>query len=172
MGTWFINYRSDSSVGRCCSNFESLRMATGIEIAGLALAIFPITVKGLRWMVDGVETIKYWRRYRRKLEDYACDLEAARVYYLDTLEELLMGIVISDDEMSILVEDPGGNAWNKPEYEQNLRRRLDRSYDPYLQILLRMQKALTELRDKLGFDEYGKVRNIVLCLCKALLVLF
>lgn len=134
-------------------------MVTGIEIAGLALATFPIAVDGLRRMVEGVETIRYWRRYRVKLEDYACDLEAARVYYLDTLEELLMGIVGSDAELAVLIDDPGGLAWRKAEYEGSLRRRLDRSYDTYLQILNRMRNALIEMREKLGFDEFGKVSD-------------
>lgn len=89
-------------------------MVTGIEIAGLAFATFPITVDGLRRMVEGVETIKYWRRYRVKLEDYACDLEAARVYYLDTLEELLMGIVGSDAELAVLINDQEALRGEKP----------------------------------------------------------
>jgi len=83
-------------------------MVTGVEIAGLALATFPIAVDGLRRMVEGVETIKYWRRYRVKLEEYACDLEAGRVYYLDTLEELLMGIVVlhgEDPNMNEVYDD-------------------------------------------------------------------
>jgi len=135
-------------------------MLTGVEIAGLALATFPIAVDGLRRMVEGVETIRYWRRYRVKLEDYACDLEAARVYYLDTLEELLMGIVESDAELAVLINEPGGIAWRKPEYEGSLRRRLDRSYDTYLHILNRMRNALIEMREKLGFDESGKVSGL------------
>lgn len=133
---------------------------TGVEIAGLALATFPIAVDGLRRMVEGVETIKYWRRYRVKLEEYACDLEAGRVYYLDTLEELLMGIVDSDNELAVLIGEPGGIAWRRPEYERSLRRRLDRSYDTYLQILDRLRNALTGIRGKLGFDEFGKVSDI------------
>ncbi len=135
-------------------------MVTGIEIAGLALATFPIAVDGLRRMVEGVETIRYWRRYRIKLEDYAYNLEAARVYYLDTLDELLMGIVGSDAELAVLINDPGGIAWKNPEYEGSLRRRLDRSYDVYLQILNRMRNALIELREKLGFNEFGKVSDL------------
>lgn len=135
-------------------------MVTGVEIAGLALATFPIAVDGLRRMVEGVETIKFWRRYRVKLDEYACELEAGRVYYLDTLEELLMGIVDSDDELAVLIGEPGGIAWTRPEYERSLRRRLDRSYDTYLHILYRLRNALTGIRGKLGFDEFGKVSDV------------
>lgn len=123
-------------------------MVTGFEIAGIALGSFPIAVDTLRRMIEGVETIKYWRRYRNKLEDYACDLEVARAYYLDTLEELLMGIVDSDTELKALLDEPGGLAWRTPEYERNLRRRLDRSYDIYLQILYRLRDALIDIKEK------------------------
>lgn len=134
-------------------------MVTGIEIAGLTLASFPIAVDGLVRMRGGVETIRYWRRYRVKLEDYSCDLEAARVYYLDTLEELLTNIVESDEEMAILLGEPGGPSWKSSAYERNLKRRLDRSYDSYLQVLHRMQNALGRMREKLGIDESGRVSD-------------
>ena len=132
-------------------------MATGVEVAGIALAVFPIAVHGLTQMREGIETIKHWKRFRVKLDEYAAELTTAKVFYLDTLEELFMDIVGSDKELLILMNEPGGPAWKKPEYEQSLRRRLDRSYDSYLQIMFKMQNALSEMRMELGIDESGKV---------------
>lgn len=45
-------------------------------------------------------------------------LESAEVYFLDTLDELLGDIVNSDDELKLLLDDPGGTLWKKPEYEK------------------------------------------------------
>ena len=33
---------------------------SGIEVAGIALAVFPVLVDGLNHVVSGIETIKRW----------------------------------------------------------------------------------------------------------------
>ena len=114
------------------SAHQSIAMVTGIEVAGIALAVFPIVVNGLSHFAEGVETIKSWRRYRRELTGYARTLESQRIWYLDTIEELLDGIVHSEEELAALSHDPGGDAWQRPEYEAKLKRRLDHSYNPYM----------------------------------------
>ena len=99
-------------------------MVTGIETAGLVLAAFPIVVHGLSRYVEGVETIRYWRRFRRQVADYARKLENQRIRYLDTLEELLDGIVKSNDDLATLINEPTCSAWQDDEYERRLRQRL------------------------------------------------
>lgn len=81
---------------------------SGFEVAGIALAVFPILVDGLVRFVDGVQTIKHWRRYRVRLQDYADRLRSQKVYYEDTLEELLEGLVQSEDELTDLLAQPRG----------------------------------------------------------------
>ena len=44
---------------------------SGIEAAGIALAIFPILIDGLNHVADGIETVKRWKRYKIKLQQYA-----------------------------------------------------------------------------------------------------
>ena len=130
---------------------------SGFEIAGVLLAIFPIAVNGISQFVEGAETIKHWRRYRIKLENYAAIVESHKVYYLDTLDELLIDIIESEDDVTGLLDDPGGAAWRSPQYDQRLRRRLGRSYDVYLRNLKSMVEAMNSLCDKLGVSMSGKV---------------
>ena len=131
---------------------------SGFEIAGIALAVFPIAVDGLEHFVQGVQTIRDWRRYRVKLQDYAGMMESARVFYLDTLEELLNGIVESEDEMEALMSKPGGITWKQPHYEERLKRRLGRSYDAYLRTLKGMINSQSKMCEKLGVSTSGQVR--------------
>ena len=135
---------------------------SGFEIAGIALAVFPIAVDGLEHFVNGIQTIKDWRRYRVKLQGYAGVMESARVFYLDTLEELLNGIVESEDEMEALMSEPGGMTWKQPRYEEKLKQRLGRSYDAYLRTLKTMIDSLSKMCEKLGVDTSGKVRRRLL----------
>lgn len=132
-------------------------MASGLEIAGLVLAAFPLVIKGLGCYIDGVETMILWRRYRRQLADYQRQIETQRIWYLDTLEELLDGIVGTDAELTLLVADPGGVAWQKPEYDRRLRTRLDHSYEPYIATIRNLLDALQTIKEKLGLDASGKV---------------
>ena len=125
---------------------------SGIEVIGIALAVFPILVNGLNHVVLGIQTIKRWKRYKLKLQEYADILESANVYLVDTLYELLGDIVRSDEELELLIDEPGGVLWNKPQYEARLRERLDRSYKPYLKTVSTLVRALQTMCEKLGVN--------------------
>ena len=130
---------------------------SGIEVAGIALAVFPVLVHGMTCFVDGIQTIRYWRRYRVRLQDYADILETQMAYYQDTLEELLTGIVQSEDEIRDLMEVPRGAMWKKAEYEEKFRQRLGHSHAIYLKMADRLVNALNSMCEKLGIDPSGKV---------------
>lgn len=59
----------------------------------------------------------------------------------------------------MMMNDPGGPAWKRPEYEERLRERLDHSYETYIQTLRRIPEALAIMRERLGIDDSGKVRK-------------
>ena len=107
-------------------------MVTGVETAGLVLAIFPLVVKGIKSWVEGVETLKSWRRARLELKRYAARAQSQYTTFLDTVEQLLADIVQSDQHLAEMLNDPGGSLWCSLEYEERLRIRLDRSYDQFL----------------------------------------
>lgn len=130
---------------------------SGFEVAGLALAVFPVLVDGLDRVVSGIETIKRWRRYKLKLKEYANIMESAYVFFLDTLDELLGDIILSDEELTLMLKEPGGTLWKKPEYEQRLRARLDRSYSSYMKTVATLKDALEAMCERLGVDRSGSV---------------
>lgn len=133
---------------------------SGFEVAGLVLAVFPIVVRGLQQVTDGVETIKSWKRYRRELGKYSRTLETQRIVYLNTIEGLFEGIIQSNEELEELMENPAIAFSHKPQYEESLRNRLGRSYENYLLIMKDMLEALTRVRKELGIDEQGKVGKV------------
>ena len=131
---------------------------SGIEAAGLVLAVFPIVVNGLQHFTEGVETIKSWKRFRRELDKYSRTLETQRIVYLNTIERLLEGIIQSNDELDAFMKNPGGALSHKPEYEERLSTRLGRSYGNYTRIMADMLDSLEAARKELGIGEDGKVR--------------
>ena len=131
---------------------------SGIEAAGLVLAVFPIVVSGLQHFTEGLETINNWRRYNRELARYSRTLETQRIVYLNTIERLLEGIIHSNDEFEAFMKDPGTTFTLNPQYEEQLSTRLGRSYDNYTRIMADMLDSLKAARKELGIDENGKVR--------------
>lgn len=115
---------------------------SGFEMSGLVLGAFPILVQAFGQIGEALEVAKACRRYRTRLNSYAGILETQQVIYSETLEELLGGIVSSEKEVSLLVNDPRGPHWKDLKYERQLRDRLDRSYDRYC-------KGTKEIRDVL-----------------------
>lgn len=132
---------------------------SGVEAAGLVLAVFPIVVSGLKHFTEGVETVKSWKRYQRVLARYSRILETQQIVYLNTIEGLFEGIIQSNDELDALMKEPGAAFSHQPEYEERLRARLGRSYGNYDRITADMLDALEAARKELGIDENGKVRS-------------
>ena len=132
-------------------------MVTGVEVAGLVLAIFPLLVKGVGSYVEGIEHIKRWRRYSWELKSYARRLRSQRVRYINTLELLFDGIVESEEELAALINDAGGKIWYEAKYAEKLKSRLDHSYDHFLEALGEMIATLSGLAHKLGMDQNGQV---------------
>ncbi|KAL8952124.1 MAG: hypothetical protein Q9222_001936 [Ikaeria aurantiellina] len=131
---------------------------SGFEVAGVALGVFTVLISGLNNVVDGIETAKRWKRYRSKLKDYADILESASVFFLDTLDELLGDIVISEEEVAALLHHPEGILWKRKEYEERLRKRLDRSHMSYLKAVSKLAGALQSMCERLGVDKAGTVQ--------------
>ncbi|KAL8648705.1 MAG: hypothetical protein Q9226_005889 [Calogaya cf. arnoldii] len=131
-------------------------MATEIEIAGLALAAFPIVIDGLSHFVEGVRIIKTWGAFRRELASYQYGLQSARAFFQNTLEELLEGIATQEDILTFQ-RDPDKMATPNPLYEEQLKARLDHDYNNCLEAMARILGAMEALRKKLDLDAAGKV---------------
>ena len=127
-------------------------MVTGIETAGLVLAAFPLLISALEHYVSGIETIHRWRRFKRELAKYVRRLETQRIWVVDTLEELLDGIVNSNEELAPLINDPNGPSWRDPEHDRKVRLRLGSTYDHYMATLARMLGMLEDMGGKLSKD--------------------
>jgi hypothetical protein len=137
-------------------------MVTGVETAGLVLAAFPLVVNGLGSYVAGANTLRRWRNermYGRELKHLQRQLETQRVIYLDTLEELFTGVVYSDVERALLINDPSGSTWTRKEYETLLRERLGHSYHAYLATVNDLRESITVLEEKTSLNASEKASS-------------
>ncbi|KAJ5725634.1 uncharacterized protein N7483_006991 [Penicillium malachiteum] len=124
-------------------------MVTGIEAAGLALAILPLFVNQIDAYARGIEKIKGLRRYRREFKGYSVGLRSQYAILLNTLTQALEGVVNDEDQVSELIRDTKGNGWKDPELERRLRLKLNRDYDVYIDNVSELSERLERLSQKL-----------------------
>lgn len=132
-------------------------MVTGVETAGIVLAILPLLVNQLDNYIQGLETIKSFRtrRYRRELEDYRTRLGTQQAILLNTLEQSLEGVVDYEDEVSELIQNPRGPLWKDPAFQAKLCKKLDRDYDAFIGAMAQVSSRLEYLYGKLKLAPAG-----------------
>lgn len=128
-------------------------MVTGIEAAGLALAILPLLINQVDAYALGIEKIKLLRRYRRDFKGYSVGLKTQRTILLNTLEQALEGVVDDEDKISQLINNPQGKEWANAALQGRLRRKLNRNYDIFLQNMTSLADLLEYLSRKLQITE-------------------
>jgi hypothetical protein len=124
-------------------------MVTGIEAAGLALAILPLFVNQIDAYVRGIEKIKVLRRYRREFKGYSVGLSTQHAILLNTLEQALEGVVDDEDMISKLIRDPQGEEWKDLDLQKRLRSKLNRNYDVFICNMTGLSELLEQLSHKL-----------------------
>src|SRR6266480_4445731 len=78
-------------------------MITGVEAAGLVLAILPLLISGLDHYREGLIPIKDWLRYRSEVKCLIRNLNVEQVRFRIICEKLLSGIV-PEEELADLLE--------------------------------------------------------------------
>ncbi|KAJ9607842.1 hypothetical protein H2200_007921 [Cladophialophora chaetospira] len=129
-------------------------MATGIETAGIVLAILPMIVNQLDAYAQGVENLKGFRtrRYRRQFEEWSTRLGTQHAILLNTLEQTLDGLLEHDDDISELIQNPRGPMWKDPAFQKKLAKTLDRNYIAFIRTMADLSMLLETLSRDLGLD--------------------
>lgn len=131
-------------------------MITGVETAGLVLAIFPLLVSALEHYQEGFESLNDWWRFRTEFLGFIHSVGRQAILFDENLEELLSPIIISDAEMDALLRDPTGPSWRRAGLEVKLMDRLPKSYESYRTTITDMKETMDALQKKLGIQN-GKL---------------
>jgi hypothetical protein len=124
-----------------------------MEVAGLALAIFPLVVKGLGVYLDAAQKIKDVKDYKKVLRPLVRQLEMEKCKFVNTCEILLEGMVLAG-KIETLVR---GTGWDKPEVQDILWERLRPTQaKAFVDAVGALTSHLQELRDEIGLVE-GKL---------------
>ena len=129
-------------------------MATGLEVAALALAVFPLVVSTLEHYEDGFQVMKDWIRFRAEFTAFANALAVQKILFRQMIEDLLSSFVASDIDMARMLQDPNDVLWKDELMEDMLRRRLSgqHEYECFTSEVQEIYRLLERLCSKLKID--------------------
>ncbi len=132
-------------------------MLTGIETAGLVLAVFPLLIAALDHYKAGLEPFRTYSNYKLRLIELKGDLAFHRATFLQSLT-LLLNRCIQPKILGQLLSNPGGRQWK----EQDLAARLSKclgsfGFSVFIDVVTGFKSTLDELYMKLDVEQDGQV---------------
>ena len=115
-------------------------MLSGIEAAGLALAIFPVVVEMVDWYGGNVTG--------RDSKLLAESLRNHERMFLNSLESLLRSVVPAG-ELQILLSDLTGEAWRDQVLNSKVAEHLGCEVDSIMEKIDEIYRTVLKLKDKL-----------------------
>jgi hypothetical protein len=125
---------------------------SGFEVAGIVLAVLPLTIKAVKGYMDILSSMK---DAKRNLQPLLHDLETEQIRLETTCEVLLDGIV-PPSAIDRLIRTPLSSEWKL--YDDQLRLRLWTTSQKFEEQVVEMQRAVVELKAKLCLEADGSVR--------------
>lgn len=132
---------------------------SGIEIAGLVLGAFPLLIYALESYREGAEVVGDWWRIERAYTKCKQDLRYHQLLFEGNIERFLLPLVVDDDKLKQLMENPAGIAWEDPELEKKLQQRLPKAYDTFLGVMVDINKLMESFKKALGVnnEKFGTI---------------
>ncbi|KAL6879175.1 hypothetical protein J3F83DRAFT_725360 [Trichoderma novae-zelandiae] len=123
---------------------------SGFEIAGIALGAFPIALSALEAYRDIAQRLGLFHKIRLEYKKWRDDLEFYKVAFTRNLRQLLLPLVADDERIRELLLDPGGGCWKEESLAEVFERRLQESYQLYMQYIQNIKGILDEINRELA----------------------
>ena len=125
---------------------------SGIEIAGLLLGAFPLLISALEHYRKSAKVLEDWWQIKREYKKCINELKVQEMAFQNNLEKFLLPLIVDDDEIATLMNDPGGIRWKEQELEKKLENRLPKSYNLFVDTIEEIRTVMDFLKDELGFS--------------------
>lgn len=130
-------------------------MAAGIDMAGLALSIFPIVIRTVKWYSSMVTS--------HEIKLLADSLSINKIIFRQSVEYMLRSVVVSTAELRELLDNPGGPAWQDKALVERLANHLGADYGTIVETMNNIYRTILKLSQKLpvsGVDRAGTNRKL------------
>ncbi|KAF2470024.1 uncharacterized protein BDR25DRAFT_304010 [Lindgomyces ingoldianus] len=126
---------------------------SGFEIAGVVLGSLPLIISALEHYAEGIATAKRFWKYKTELRSLILQVNTERGIFINTLEQLLTGIVRGEHMDDFL---SNRDLWKEKYVDAKLKSRLRGAYDIYLGNVRGMEIELRKMMEKLVLGPDGK----------------
>ena len=134
-------------------------MITGVEVAGLVLAVVPVLFSALDFYGRGLERLNDAKHYSRNLRSLRRDLSCQINIFQNTVERLLQNAVPADYVQPLLT-NPNGPLWSSEEVQRRLRLFLGCSFYSFCETLTEFKIVVVELHEKVQEGVSGSVSSL------------
>lgn len=104
-----------------------------------------------------VSTIKHMTDYETTFEEIHTPFVASLSIYRNSCEELLSPLMLPDNELYELLENPSTMSWKGKKLDETLRERLGPSYIPYKASVEKLHKKINLFAKKLKLGNSMRV---------------
>ena len=131
---------------------------SGIEVAGIVLAVLPLIITAVQNYSDCVEEYSH---YKATLHGFRVRLSLEQTIFQDTIERLILP-ELSEAERALYFSAVGravatAGFWSSTELDHKFHSRLGARYEIFMETVTEMRQALEQLMEKLDIDSQGKV---------------
>lgn len=133
---------------------------SGLEVAGVVLAAFPLIISGLEHWRSAVKSIATFVHDREEITMCKQDLSYEHSMYKANLRLLLLPVT-AEAKVEELIRDPGGTAWQDHDLQARLKLRLGDLYQPYMDSVYVIHRTLESILKELTIDKFTAQQQVV-----------
>lgn len=125
---------------------------SGFQIAGIVLGAFPIAINALEAYHDIAERVGLFLTIKNEYTNWKRDLNFYKLSFKVTMEQVLLPLVADEDMIAELLIAPGGDRWQDISIAELFEKRLEGSYELYMQYIQSMRRVLDDINRELLID--------------------
>lgn len=133
-------------------------MLTGVETAGIVLAVLPLFISAFEHYHDGLEPIKAFWDIDQLLPIQIRRLRNQHVHFEQTLR-ILLAQIVDANEVEDMVAAPNSDFWKTPEMQERLELLLQESYNAYQDTISHMEEIMKKIAKDFKIDHSERVRK-------------
>ena len=126
-------------------------MSGPLEVAGLALAVFPLIISLLEHYDEGFQAVATWRFYRLEFSTLVGQLNHENILFQQHIEGLVRSISDSEYDIRKMMSDPHCDEWGAPELATRLHRKMSKEgeFEAYRSSIQSIHDNLDKLAKRL-----------------------
>ncbi|RDW61414.1 hypothetical protein BP5796_11306 [Coleophoma crateriformis] len=120
-------------------------MLSGVEIAGLVLAAFPLVISAAEHYREGFEPLSKWKRFRTDFIGFLDAIDIEKQLFEQVLERFLISADVPQEELHRFLTQPNHSGWDREDLVERLEARLGPSLPAYVSTIKTMNGLMKEL---------------------------